>query len=131
MTWLFIDTHVSGTSRLGTFHTDGSLRVRMYKGRTRTLLVRIHRLWKEGGSAWRGIAVVSGPGSFSSIRTGVLYANILANCLRIPLLGLTTEEAMDDRWIEKRLSEKGSLSKMNYVAPVYDAEPNITLPQSV
>lgn len=130
MTWLFIDTHSPGLSRLGMYAADGSKKIRMYKGRTRTILSALARLWKTEGSAWRGILVVAGPGSFSSIRTGVLYANILSTCLHLPLRGVTVEEAADENILKQIISLPRREQDSGYVAPVYDAEPNITLPRS-
>lgn len=78
--------------------------------------------WKDDLS---GICVVRGPGSFSAIRTGVLYANLLSRLLRLPLFSISAEEAADLRRVAKRL-EYGALRSASYVAPVYDREPNIT-----
>ena len=130
MSWLFLDTHTSGQYRLGMCHRDGKTDIRLYKGRTRSALTRIHRLWEKEGKEWSGIAVVSGPGSFSSIRTGVLYANILATCLHLPLQGLSVEESTEDETIIRILKSDRMEKEVSYVAPVYDAEPNITLPRT-
>ena len=130
MYWLFLDTHTPGEYRLGTCDTAGKTDIRLYKGRTRSALTRLHRLWMMHRHEWGGIAVVSGPGSFSSIRTGVLYANVLATCLRLPLQSLTVEESLDAAAISAFLASRPTSPLGSYVAPVYDAEPNITLPRT-
>lgn len=77
-----------------------------------------------------GVCVVSGPGSFSSVRTGVLYANLLSRLLRIPLVGVTVDEASDlDALARQLLATRYSKFETRYVAPIYDAEPNITVPR--
>jgi tRNA A37 threonylcarbamoyladenosine modification protein TsaB len=77
-----------------------------------------------------GVCVVAGPGSFSSVRTGVLYANLLSRLLRIPLVGVTVEEASDLDALSRRLLDtRYSKLETRYVAPIYDAEPNITVPR--
>lgn len=70
--------------------------------------------------------MVAGPGTFSSVRTGVLQANLLARLLRVPLVGVLAEEARDLPKLSERLWS-GNLAAATYVAPLYDAEPNITV----
>lgn len=76
--------------------------------------------------------MVAGPGSFSAIRTGVLYANLLARLLGKPLVGVRIDQDQTKTLAgicqvlkEKRVPEEA------YVAPIYDAEPNITLPRVI
>lgn len=78
--------------------------------------------------ACQGICVVSGPGSFSSIRIGVLYANLLSRLLRLPLVGVSVEEAAERVALMQRLKNHVP-TFATYVAPVYDMEPNITIPR--
>jgi tRNA A37 threonylcarbamoyladenosine modification protein TsaB len=78
--------------------------------------------------ACQGICVVSGPGSFSSIRVGVLYANLLSRLLRLPLVGVSVEETAERVALMQRLKNHVPTSA-TYVAPVYDMEPNITIPR--
>ena len=72
-----------------------------------------------------GVCVVAGPGSFSAIRGGVLIANLLARLHDKKLYGLSKDEASDLTAVRERLTD-GQLPSAPYVAPVYDAEPNIT-----
>ncbi len=131
MSWVFIDTQRKGHYRLGMIHADGRIEVSLYTGRTRSLLSHLARERVVSGSSWRGVAVVAGPGTFSSIRIGVLYANLLAGLLRLPLYALRVEEAEDKMTLGAwYLRAKQSKRDTGYVAPIYDAEPNITLPKS-
>lgn len=127
--WVFIDTHVPRRSRLGWLKQDERPSVHTYQGRPPQLL---KQLFKDRArlEASAGICVVAGPGSFSSIRIGVLYANLLARLLKKPLRGIRVEEAVDLSTVYKQCVEDEGASAA-YVAPIYDAEPNITLPKSV
>lgn len=75
-----------------------------------------------------GVCVVSGPGSFSSVRGGVLVANLLARFLKKPLVGILAPQAEDLPALYARLHAH-EIPAQAFVAPVYDAEPNITLPR--
>jgi hypothetical protein len=125
--WLFIDTSVAGVCRVGVL--DGlRVHVREVTGRSGVLLPAIATFGRSL-SALRGVCVVSGPGSFSSVRAGVLIANLFARVRRLPLVGVTVREADDLSRLSERLGA-GDLSPVSFVEPVYDAEPNITLPRS-
>jgi tRNA threonylcarbamoyladenosine biosynthesis protein TsaB len=52
------------------------------------------RISKTSYSALEGIAVVTGPGSFTGVRVGVSTARGLALALKIPAVGVTTLEAI-------------------------------------
>lgn len=59
------------------------------------LFFAIDRLFKEAGikpSNLEGVVVMKGPGSFTSVRVGVAVANPFAHQLKIPIVGLTTDE---------------------------------------
>lgn len=127
MRWLFIDTSVAGSVRFGSL---GGARptVRTVKGRSGVLLPSI--VGKFGREALRdacGVCVVDGPGSFSSIRGGVVAANVLARSLDVPLVGVDVSEAADLGRLGERLAS-GAVPHAVTVLPRYDAEPNITLP---
>ncbi|MFH1078402.1 MAG: hypothetical protein V1745_03960 [Patescibacteria group bacterium] len=127
MRWLFIDTSVAGSVRFGSL---GGARptVRTVKGRSGVLLPSI--AGKLGCEALRdvcGVCVVDGPGSFSSIRGGVVAANVLARSLGVPLVGVDASEAADLVRLGGRLAAD-AIPHVATVLPRYDAEPNITLP---
>jgi hypothetical protein len=122
--WLFIDTSVAGVCRVGIL--DGlRVRVREVRGRAGVLLPEIAKRASELGSI-RGVCVVQGPGSFSSVRAGVLIANLIARVRRLPLVGVSVRDADDLSRLSERLAT-GTLSPVSFVEPVYDAEPNITI----
>ncbi len=129
MGWLFIETTRPGEFRLGLL-TPKDVKVKTFKGRSNSVLTRLSSLVKRTAlSRLNGICVVCGPGSFTSVRTGVLIANILARKLKKPLVGINAEQAQDIAELVAKLSH-GKLKRSTYVKPMYDAEPNITLPSA-
>ncbi len=130
MSWLFIDTAHMGLCRFGMLGTK-EIDVESHEVRSGSLLPLLAK--KIGIVRLRrvdGICVVSGPGSFSSVRGGVLVANMMARLLRKPLVGVTVDEARALPALEARL-RGGEYTPSTFVAPVYDAEPNITKPAAV
>ena len=76
----------------------------------------------------RGVAVVSGPGSFSGLRLGIMVANTLGWVKNIPLTGLELKEG--ELWLDwcARAYQKLLKTKSGrLVAPMYGREPNITM----
>ena len=124
MSWLFIDSSQAGQSRIGSLSAT-SFSVRSIEGRSdrvvRTILQQA--LSMNTKKTLEGIVVVSGPGSFSAIRAGVVTANILARIYRCPLKSVTVDEAKDPMHLQHVLDR---LVPTDLVLPVYDAEPNIT-----
>ncbi len=101
------------------------------EGKAARVLPVLERLTKDRAAKIEGVLVVAGPGTFSSIRTGVLYANLIARLLAIPLIECSAEETVPGQFaqiIEAYLA--GKRSSVTYVAPIYDREPNITLPRT-
>ncbi|PIZ74419.1 tRNA (adenosine(37)-N6)-threonylcarbamoyltransferase complex dimerization subunit type 1 TsaB [Candidatus Peregrinibacteria bacterium CG_4_10_14_0_2_um_filter_43_11] len=47
---------------------------------------------RNDGGGLTGILVISGPGSFTSLRVGIAVANTFAHQLKIPIVGLRTDE---------------------------------------
>jgi tRNA A37 threonylcarbamoyladenosine modification protein TsaB len=130
MAWLFLDTHASEACRYGWLFADGTVRLKLIQGRPHRLLPRLAQDWKPRRTELEGVCVVVGPGSFSAVRTGVLSANLLARILGVPLVGVRREEAASLPQLARRLAE-GAYPPSRYAAPIYDAEPNITLPRLV
>ncbi len=127
--YLFVDTHARDGYAVGVIKAT-SARLQRYAGRATGMLPKLARvLGTVEVSALDGIVVVAGPGSFSSVRTGVLDANLLARLLRLPLYGIHVTETTDLRALVGRL-DAGEIPESSYVAPIYDAEPNITIPKS-
>jgi tRNA A37 threonylcarbamoyladenosine modification protein TsaB len=116
MAWLFLDTHENGRVRYAWLDEAGNALKEVEKeGRASILMPLVAKDLAKFKIT--GVAVVRGPGSFSAVRGGVLDANLIARLLRVPLVGLSVGESFDPRHVSE------------YVAPVYDAEPNITLPK--
>lgn len=129
MSWIFIDTSERGAVRLADVPRRGRIRVTQQKvlpGATVSAIASF--VEPEKVAQADGICVVAGPGSFSAVRSGVLVANVLARMFGMPLHGLSREEATDMKAIRDRLLAH-DITSTPYVAPVYDAEPNITCPK--
>ncbi len=123
MAWVFIDTHERGFIRYGFVERAGTKLPRPKKGRAQDVL-RLLAKDRFRLARAEGICVVAGPGSFSSVRTGVLYANLLARLLRKPLVSMTDTE------MRSGVRSFATLKMTSYVPPIYDAEPNITTPRA-
>ncbi len=67
------------------------------------------------------IAVVTGPGSFSRIRTGIATANALAYSLKIAIVGLEKNQ------IPQNLVNLKTFKTKKMAVPAYGKEPNITI----
>lgn len=131
MAWLFLDTHAPGEARFAILE-DGKLpQITAIQGRTVGLLPKLAKtMGSKGLKKIEGICVVAGPGSFSSVRAGVLDANMMARLLDIPLVGITVDEVHDLPVLSHQLTAgilKGKAA--SYIAPIYDKEPNITIPK--
>jgi tRNA A37 threonylcarbamoyladenosine modification protein TsaB len=129
MKWLFIDTTKAGEYRVG-FLSGHRQRIAAGTGRSNRYLAALAKTVKE--SDWDsidGICVVQGPGSFTAVRTGVLISNLLSRIRHKPLIGVSVEDAHDLDSLAIRIAH-GSFPSSGYVAPAYDAEPNITLPKT-
>ena len=70
------------------------------------------------------IAVVDGPGGFSSLRIGVTVANALAFALAIPIqaIAIDVDPAMVDEKKAKPVTDQ-------FVVPAYGSEPHISMPK--
>lgn len=132
MTWLFLDTHAPGKSRFALFEHKHVPQITNIEGHVTGLLPQLAKtLGKKGIKKIEGVCVVAGPGSFSSVRAGVLEANLIARVLKKPLIGVTVDEAHDLPVLSHRLlASEADHRATEYVAPIYDKEPNITLPKN-
>jgi hypothetical protein len=130
MGYLFLDTRQSGSSWLCWQDGQGES-MWVQDGRAQDTLAAIRHHLPEIRTALKGVVVVAGPGRFSSIRVGILYANILARWFKVPIFSASPEQVQDDqsRQIFVHSIASGAQNASEYVAPVYDREPNITLPK--
>lgn len=129
MAWLCLDTHISGRVRLGLLGPAGWLRFEETEGRAPCVLTLLAELHTDVTHSIEGVCVVEGPGSFSAIRIGVLYANLYARLRHLPLVAVGPTCFEDPEALARALST-GGYPTTSYVAPIYDQEPNITLPRA-
>ncbi|MAG28999.1 tRNA (adenosine(37)-N6)-threonylcarbamoyltransferase complex dimerization subunit type 1 TsaB [bacterium] len=69
-----------------------------------------------------GIAVVKGPGSFTSLRIGITTANALAYALQIPIFGINSSDVKPT--LRTNLFQKRGTKRV--VVPTYGQPPHIT-----
>lgn len=93
------------------------------------LLPAINKLIKQyHHRAIKGIIIVSGPGSFTSLRIGIATANTLGWVLNIPVAGVKLNEFNNLMTLMKVAAEKLRRVKVGQIVePFYGQEPNITL----
>lgn len=99
-------------------------------GKRGDMLVCIDALLRTQKSTMRsikGIIVVSGPGHFSCLRTGISIANTIGWALNIPVVGIAADEfSSDAELIAKGQAQLKKAKKFKSVLPAYGKEPNIT-----
>ncbi len=130
MGWLGIDTRTNGHSVIS-WVEGAHIETIQVDGKAARALPVIARLLEARLARVEGVLVASGPGTFSSIRTGVLYANLFSRLKQVPLLNVAEEEASPANYpkiIEAYRS--GMRESSSYIAPLYDREPNITIPRT-
>lgn len=88
------------------------------------------RIDKKKLESAEGIILVSGPGPFSSIRAGVLIANLTSRIFKLPLYEVRSPLAKTFSEITSDI-HGGRLKPSDYVSPIYDAEANITMPKKI
>ncbi len=135
MSWLFIESVNHDACTIGLLGAD----IKLWRSKGRSHIV-LNQICRHVSSAMfvrlDGICVVSGPGSFSSTRTGVLIANLLARQYKLPLIGVTVDETRDMEQLRLKLkaqrtkfADRRIKIEVGYVAPIYSSEPNITMPK--
>ena len=122
--WLFLETTRPDAYTIGLL---GGTKPRTWskQGRSHEVLNQLAR--RVALQKIDGVCIVSGPGSFTSTRTGVLIANLLSRLFRVPLIGVPLDTASDLFQLTEKL-QNGDYLPQGYVAPVYSSEPNITCP---
>ena len=93
----------------------------------KNILSYIKEILDSKNSDWssiKGIGVYKGPGSFTGLRIGMAVANTLASAMRIPIVGETGDDWIDE--VTRRL-ESGDDEKI--ILPLYGSAANITLPK--
>lgn len=72
-----------------------------------------------------GIVIMSGPGSFTSLRIGHTVANALADSLVIPIVGRSGDE-----WATDALKQLATAKPGDLAWPFYGADANVTRPKA-
>jgi len=128
--YLFINTCEQWKIRIAVF-SNTSLKSSMLKSGTVKLterlvffITQILNKEKSDFKHLKGIIVVTGPGSFTSVRIGCVIANTLAQVLNIGIYGAPADRLNSDAIIIKAITK---IKKNHYVVPFYDREPNITI----
>lgn len=80
-------------------------------------------------SAIKGIAVVSGPGQFSCLRTGIIIANTFGFVLSIPVAPIQLSLYDQKDFLNKGLARLARTKKFSPCIPAYGSEPNISKPK--
>ncbi len=130
MAWLFIDAARPRAYRVGLLGVR-TVRVRESLGRSHGIVIEcMSWLKKLGKEPLHGVCVVAGPGSFTSIRTGVIVGTMIARLRGVSLIGVSCEDAVD---LERLRTEcfAGTRQPTEHILPLYDAEPNITIAQPI
>jgi len=72
-----------------------------------------------------GIIILSGPGSFTSLRIGHTVANALADSLSLPVVG-----AEGANWKNDALTRLGTAKPGEFAWPLYGADAHVTRPKA-
>ncbi len=125
---LFLDSHTADGFFLASF--DGKKwRVKIFVGKykqSEQLLPAIQKFIDLKKLC--GVAVVSGPGSFSGLRLGIMVANTLGWAKNIPVVGLELKEGETwESWCDRARKKLLKTKSGRLVAPAYGREPNITV----
>lgn len=130
MAYLFLDSRFTEEAHVW-WVGEGGEEVWQDGGRAQTALATIARERSRLAKDLRGVCVVGGPGRFSALRVGILYAHVLARWYRVPLFALAPDDVVSPAsrraFIDGIIA--GTRSATTYVAPVYDREPTITTPR--
>lgn len=134
---LLIDTTEQKQCAIAAARNDGSLLKQKVFSTLFTqieqLLPTIARFFRRAG--WQladisGIAVVRGPGGFSSLRNGIITANTLAYALGVTVVGFKRSEYADMSALASQASSKLKRTRVgSWAVPFYGQEPNITVPK--
>lgn len=74
----------------------------------------------------KGIGVVSGSGSFTALRIGVVTANTLAHALKVPVVGINLKDFSSNKELVNKIINKLKQAKVgDIVLPEYGQSPNI------
>jgi len=130
---LIINTANNVYAEIAIVNKDKLIKSKRFKAQYKQaekLLIEIQKLFKNQKLSINkitGIIVVRGPGSFTSLRIGMVVANTLAWSIKIPVVGIKLNEYDDLKNLAEISQLLMSKAKKNYlVEPWYCKEPNIT-----
>lgn len=130
--YLYINTSEQGKIKIALFNGKG-MSASMSKAGTVKLteklvffITQLLNKQKITFKKLKGIVVVTGPGSFTSVRIGCVIANTLAQVLKIGIYGAHADKLNSDQLILKAIPK---IKKSKFAIPFYDREPNITIPK--
>lgn len=127
-----MNTSVFGEVSVAVVKEDGMTK-ETRQGKSDNLLAMVDKILKKRKifpESLRGIAVVSGPGSFTAVRQGVVAANTLGFLFGIPAVGVRLDEFGNDDELMTIISRKIAKARPgDNVVPFYGREPNITKPR--
>jgi tRNA A37 threonylcarbamoyladenosine modification protein TsaB len=135
--YLFINNLIDGEIYLALSDKQGKIKFKILHHTTDrrvNILIFLDKLLKDAKTPLekiKGLVVVTGPGSFSGIRTALAIVNTLAMGLKIPAAGVYLAPNKSNEDLIKQGLKKLLLTKKNtLVMPHYGAEPNITKPKN-
>lgn len=101
------------------------------KTKTPDILIEVDALLKKfkcKPQDLKGICVLSGPGQFSFLRSGIIVANTFGLALDIPVVGITGDEFHNEKdFVLKGVRKLVRIKRFHPVEPAYGKEPNITI----
>ncbi|MCC6638974.1 tRNA (adenosine(37)-N6)-threonylcarbamoyltransferase complex dimerization subunit type 1 TsaB [Candidatus Falkowbacteria bacterium] len=128
--FLFVDTSATGKIHLSLFTSTQKVDDFVFEGGN-TISEKLPEVIEEFlsrhtivVSSLEGIIVVTGPGSFTSLRIACAVANTLSQTLGIALFGAPLSELDTD---EKIILATSKVAKGITLVPAYDREANITI----
>ncbi|MFC1612498.1 hypothetical protein ACFL29_01470 [Patescibacteria group bacterium] len=74
----------------------------------------------------KSVLVISGPGSFTASRAGIVLANSFNFLYGVPVLGVKNEDIKVKEFIKKNLSRLKRAKKTSVAKVYYNRKPNIT-----
>ncbi len=80
----------------------------------------------------KGIIVMSGPGSFAALRSGIVIANTTGQVLNIPVAGVGGNETyVAEELFAEGMKVLGGMKEFVPVIPAYGREANVSTPKKV
>lgn len=131
-TILVINTAVPGEIFVALFDGEKIKKLKK-KGHSDQVLAAVDRMFKKSKIKMEeiiGIAAVSGPGSFTAVRQGVVVANTLGYLFDASVVGVKLNEfKTEDELLKIGYKKIRAAKSASIILPFYGGEPNITKPK--